>query len=99
YRYIGYNMKREFFKDKRVRWALSHAVPVQDIIDVVFKGLAKPISGPMLPGSSSNDATIPPVPYDLDRSAKLLSEAGWEDTDGSGVRSKSINGEKVPARF
>ena len=99
YRYIGYNMKREFFKDKRVRWALSHAIPVQDIIDVVFKGLARPVTGPMLPGSSSNDETITAVAFDLDRSAKLLAEAGWEDTDGSGVRSKTINGEKVPARF
>lgn len=99
YRYVGYNLKREFFKDKRVRWALSHAIPVQDIIDVVFKGMARPITGPMLPGSSSNDVSIPPVPFDLDRSGKLLAEAGWEDTDGSGVRSKTINGEKIPARF
>ena len=99
YRYIGYNMKREFFKDKRVRWALSHAVPVQNIIDVVFKGLAQRVTGPTQVGSSSYDAAIPEVPYDLERSAKLLAEAGWEDTDGSGVRSKTINGETVPARF
>ena len=99
YRYVGYNMKREFFKDKRVRWALSHAIPVQNIIDVVFKTMARPLSGPLLPGSSSNDASIPPVPFDLARSAQLLSEAGWEDTDGSGVRSKTINGQKIPARF
>ena len=99
YRYIGYNAKREFLKDKRVRWALSHAIPVQNIIDVVFKGLARPITGPMLPGSSSNDSSIMPVAFNLDQSAKMLSEAGWEDTDGSGVRSKTVNGEKIPARF
>src|SRR5260370_38944986 len=92
-------MKREFFRDKRVRLALSHAIPVQNIIDVVFKGLARPVTGPMLPGSSSNDETIAPIPFDLDRSAKLLSEAGWEDSDGSGVRSKVINGSRVPATF
>ncbi|MGQ0637415.1 MAG: ABC transporter substrate-binding protein [Planctomycetaceae bacterium] len=99
YRYIGYNLKRDFFKDKRVRWALSHAIPVQQIIDVVFKGLAERTTGPTLLGSSSYDASIPEVTFDLDRAAKLLSEAGWEATDASGVRSKVIDDERVPARF
>jgi ABC-type transport system substrate-binding protein len=99
YRYIGYNMKRELFKDKRVRWALAHAIPVQNIIDVVFKGLARRVTGPTLVGSTSYDATIPEIPFDLSRSAQLLSQAGWEDSDGSGVRSKVIAGEKVHARF
>jgi ABC-type transport system substrate-binding protein len=99
YRYIGYNMNREFFKDRHVRWALAHAIPVQNIIDIVFKGLARRTTGPTLVGSTSYDATIPEVPFDLSRSAQLLSEAGWEDSDGSGVRSKVIAGEKVHARF
>lgn len=99
YRYVGWNLEREFFKDKRVRWALSHAMPINQMIDVVLHGLAQRTTGPMLPGSSANDASIPEVPYDLDRAAELLSEAGWKDTDGSGVRSKVINDVKVPARF
>lgn len=99
FRFVGYNMKREFFKDKRVRWALSHAIPVQNIIDVVFKGLARRTTGPLLLGSTGYDETIPDVSYDLDRSAKLLSEAGWEDTDGSGIRSKTVNGQQIFARF
>jgi len=99
YRYIGYNMKRDFFKDKRVRWALAHAIPVQDIIDVVFKGLARRTTGPMLVGSTSYDAAIPEIPFDLERSAQILSEAGWEDSDGSGTRSKTVNGEKIDAKF
>lgn len=99
YRYIGYNMKRDFLKDKRVRWALSHAMPVQSMIDVVFKGLARRTTGPLLFGSSGYDSTIPEIPFDLEKSAKLLSEAGWEDSDGTGVRSKSINGQKVSAKF
>jgi ABC-type transport system substrate-binding protein len=99
FRFVGYNLKRELFKDRRVRWALSHAIPVQDIIDVVFKGLARRTTGPLLVGSTAYDATIPEVPYDLERSAELLSEAGWEERDGSGVRSKIVNGQKIPAKF
>jgi ABC-type transport system substrate-binding protein len=99
FRFVGYNMKREFFKDKRVRWALSHAIPVQNIIDVVFKGLARRTTGPLLLGSTAYDATIPEVPYDLERAAQLLSEAGWGDSDGSGIRSKTVDGQKIMARF
>lgn len=99
YRYVGYNEKRDFFKDKRVRWAISHATPVQQIIDVVFKGLARRTTGPTLYGSSSYDLSIPEVPFDLDRSAQLLSEAGWEVADGSGLRSKLVGDARVPARF
>jgi ABC-type transport system substrate-binding protein len=99
FRYVGYNQKRDLFKDKRVRWALAHAIPVDRIIDVVFKGLAVRMTGPLTYGSSAYDSSIPPVPFDLEQSAKLLSEAGWEDTDGNGVRSKTINGKKVQATF
>lgn len=99
YRYIGYNMKREFFKDRRVRWALAHAIPVDQIIEVVLKKLARRTTGPMLFGSTSYDASLPEIPFDLEKSAKLLAEAGWEDSDGSGIRSKTINAQKIPAKF
>ncbi len=99
FRMVAYNQKRDLFKDKRVRWALSHAIPVDQIIDVVFKGLAVRMTGPLTYGSSAYDSSVPPVPFDLEKSAKLLSEAGWEDTDGNGIRSKTINGKKIQATF
>ena len=99
FRYVGYNMRRDMFKDKRFRRALAHAVPVQEIIDQVFEGLAIPVSGPFLPGSSAADPTIKPIAYDLDAARKLLDEAGWKDTDNNGLRDKTINNVKVQASF
>lgn len=99
YRYIGYNFKRELFKDRRVRWALSHAIPVREIIDEVWKGLALRTTGPFLPGSSAADPTIQPVRFDLARSRDLLDAAGWVDTDDDGVRDKMIDGQKYDASF
>ena len=99
YRYVGYNLRRDVFKDKRFRQALAHATPVQRIIDNVFKGLAIPVSGPFLPGSSAADPSIEPIEFDLDKARKLLDEAGWKDTDGDGIRDKTINNVKVPASF
>ena len=99
YRYVGYNMNRDLFKDRRVRRALSHAVPVQRIIDEVWKGLAVPITGPFLPGSSASDDSIRPIAFDLDKARQLLDEAGWRDADRDGIRWQLIRGRRVPARF
>ncbi len=99
YRYVGYNLRRDLFKDRRFRQALAHATPVQQIIDNVFKGLAIPISGPFLPGSRAADPDLKPIAYDLEKARKLLDEAGWKDTDGDGIRDKMINNVKVKASF
>ena len=51
YRYLGYNVRRDLFKDKRVRMAISHAIPIDEIIEKVYFNLASRITGPFLPGS------------------------------------------------
>ena len=99
YRYIGYNMNRAIFKDRRFRTAMSYAIPVQRIIDRVWKGLAVPSTGPFLPGSSASDDSIKPIPFDLEKAKQLLEEAGWRDTDRDGIRDKMIDSRKVSAQY
>lgn len=99
YRYIGYNMNRPVFRDREFRLALAHATPLPQIIDEVFHGLAVPVSGPFLPGSSAADSSIEPISFDLDKARQLLEQAGWRDTDGDGVRDKVVDGVRVPASF
>jgi ABC-type transport system substrate-binding protein len=99
FRYLGFNVQRDLFKEKEVRWAVSHAVPVDDIIDKVYHGLAKRLSGPFLPGSTSNDESLTPVPYDLEKAKEILDLAGWKDTNGNGIRDKIIDGKPVEATF
>ncbi|HLF94046.1 MAG TPA: ABC transporter substrate-binding protein [Planctomycetota bacterium] len=99
YRYIGWNQKREIFKEKAVRTALAHAIPVQKIIDKVLYGLGKPLSGPFLPGSSAYDPSLAPIPFDADKAKKLLEGAGWKDTNNNGVRDKSILGKLFELKF
>ena len=97
--YLGYNLRREFLKEKLVRKALSHAIPVETIIAQVHKGLARRTSGPFLLGSSAYDTTVPLVPYDLDKARALLAEAGWKDSNNDGILDKTISGKLVPAKF
>ncbi|HDQ26392.1 MAG TPA: peptide-binding protein, partial [bacterium] len=53
YVYIGYNNENPLFADKKVRQALSYALDKEEIIEGVKLGLARPISGPFIPGSAA----------------------------------------------
>ncbi len=99
YRYLGFNFRRDFFKDKRVRWAISHAIPIDEIIKNIYHGLAERITGPFLPGSKANDPELKLVDYDLGKARALLDEAGWKMQEGDAFRSKTVNGQKVVAKF
>jgi peptide/nickel transport system substrate-binding protein len=99
YRYIGWNLRREIFKEKAVRTALAHAIPVQKIIDKVLYGLGRPLSGPFLPSSSSSDPGLKPLEYDIEKAKKILDDAGWKDTNGNGTRDKTINGKLFELKF
>ena len=99
YRYVGYNLNRPVFRDREFRLALAYATPVEQIIEEVFHGLAMPVTGPFLPGSVAADDSIQPIPYDPSEARRLLDEAGWRDTGGRGVRSKMIDGARIPAAF
>lgn len=99
FRYIGYNQKREFFKDRRVRQALAHAMDVDSLIQNVFKGLATRTTGIALKGSTSYDESLPEIKFDLDKARALLDEAGWKDSDNNGVRDKVVDGQKLDARY
>ena len=99
YRYVGYNLRRPLFQDREFRRALAYAVPVQQIIDKVFQGLAIPVAGPFLPGSSQADPSIKPIPFDLEKAKAILDAAGWKDTNGNGIRDKKINNETIEAKF
>ncbi len=99
YRYIGYNLNRPVFRDRDFRLALAYATPLDQIIETVFHGLAIPVSGPFLPGSSAADPSIKPIPFDPDKAKSLLEAAGWTDTDADGVRDKVVDGSRISAGF
>ena len=99
YRYIGWNLKNPLFTDPKVRMALSHAVPVDQFIKNVYYGLAQRQTGPFVEGGAFANPNITPIPFDLDKAAKLLEEAGWKDTNSDGTLDKVIDGRKVEFKF
>jgi ABC-type transport system substrate-binding protein len=77
YSYIGYNMRREIFKDRRVRMALGMALDVDKIIRYVLYDQAEKITGPFLKQTDFYNAGIKPLPYDPQQALALLEEVGY----------------------
>jgi peptide/nickel transport system substrate-binding protein len=88
YTYLGYNLKRPLFRDKRVRQALSYAIDKQEIIDGVLLGLGQIATGPYKPDTWVYNPDVRRYPYDPEKARALLAEAGWSDSDGDGILDK-----------
>jgi ABC-type transport system substrate-binding protein len=78
YTYIGYNERRELFKDRRVRTALGMAIDVNKIIKYVLFNQGERITGPFPKQTDYYDQAVKPIPYDPEGAVKLLEEAGWK---------------------
>ena len=105
YRYLGMNMRpdginyKPFFTDLRVRKAMAHLAPVEDMLDFLLYGKGERVASILPPFHKEADTTLAFVPLDLDKAKKLLDKAGWIDTDGDNIRDKIIGGEKIQFKF
>lgn len=89
YRYVGFNLRRDLWKDKKVRQALAYASVDQDkFIRDVLKGRAERVTGDYYKYSDSYNTNLKPIPYDPKKAEELLGEAGWFDSDGDGILDK-----------
>ncbi len=98
--YIGWNLREPMFQDLRVRQALAHTMNYDEMIEDLCYGLFQRCHGTFHPDSwMYPDDAAPLYTYDLDKAEELLDEAGWDDSDGDGIRDKEINGRLVPFEF
>jgi peptide/nickel transport system substrate-binding protein len=73
---LTFNNAQKPFTDKRVRQALSYAVPYNDIVKTVMKGLAQPLKSIVPPGMPTHDASVWHYNTDLGKAKQLLQAAG-----------------------
>jgi peptide/nickel transport system substrate-binding protein len=93
YTYLGYNLRRPLFADKRVRQALAYAIDEQELIDGVLLGYGEVATGPYKPDTWVYNPDVRRYHYNPEKARQLLAEAGWQDTTGDGILNK--NGQRL----
>lgn len=88
YNFIAWNNRRPLLSDRRIRTALSMCLDRAAIINSVYFGTARIITGPFTPDQSAYDPDIPPIEFKPDEAAKILASLGWRDTNGDGLLDK-----------
>jgi len=86
--YIAWNMRKPQFKDKRVRRAMTMLLDRQLILEEIFYGLGKVVTGSAFSESPEYNRDIEPWPFEPEAAQRLLDDAGWTDSDNDGVRDK-----------
>jgi ABC-type transport system substrate-binding protein len=81
YDYVGYNARRELFKDAKVRKALGMAIDVGKIIKYVLFNQGETMTGPFVKQTDYYNRKLPPLSYDPEGALRLLNEAGWKRND------------------
>lgn len=84
YTYMGYNMQRPMFADKRVRQAITYAIDKRELIDGVLMGLGQEADVPYKPGTWAYKSDVKKYTYDPAKAAALLKEAGWSQKNSEG---------------
>lgn len=85
YTYLGYNLENPLFSDVRARRAIGFAIDKREIIQAVLLGRGRVATGPFLPGTWAYNENVKASEFDPERARRLLSDAGWRDTNGDGV--------------
>ena len=90
YDYIGFNLTKDIFKDRRTRRALAHLMNRKLMNKKFHFNHSKPAAGPWYSWSDYADPSVKAIPFDPVRAGELLKAAGWRDSDKDGVLEKSF---------
>jgi peptide/nickel transport system substrate-binding protein len=93
YNCIAWNTSNPILASADVRRALAMAYDRPSIIQSLYRGEARPVTGPFTPDQPAYNSTVPPIAFDPAGASSLLERAGWRDTNGDGVRDQ--NGRKL----
>ena len=87
--HLDLNCAGPILRDVRVRRAIALATDREELSTKIYDGIWLPAYGDDHPGSPYyTDAPRKMNPFDPQRAAHLLREAGWVDRDGDGIRER-----------
>lgn len=85
YNCIVWNLTDPLLSDVRVRRALAMAFDRPTVIEQLFHGQARAVTGPFTPDLRENNPEAIPIDFNPSAATALLASAGWKDSDGDGV--------------
>ena len=85
-----FNMnKRPELNDQKVRQAFAYAIDRNELVEKIQRGAGKPGNIGMLPEEHIwYNPDQPEYAFNVEQAEMLLESAGWEDTDGDGIRDR-----------
>lgn len=85
--------------DKNLRQAMAYAIDNDAVGAKYYQGLRRRANSPIIPNFSDYyNEDLEGYPFDPDRANEVLDEAGYEDTDGDGIR-ETPEGEELVINF
>lgn len=76
--YLGFNVQKEPLDNTLVRQAVAYGLNTQDVIDIVYNGVASPTHNTMLtPGLFGYEPDTIQYDYNVDKAKEILAEAGY----------------------
>jgi peptide/nickel transport system substrate-binding protein len=85
YNCILWNLTDPILSDARVRRALAMSFDRDTVVEKIYHGQARPVSGPFTVDDRANNPAVVPIEFNPTAAAALLRSAGWNDSDGDGV--------------
>lgn len=86
--WIAWNTDRAPVNDPRVRRAVLMGIDRDALTQALFGEVGEPALTPFPKRLREHSPGVRPIPFDPQRAAQLLEQAGWRDTDGDGIREK-----------
>lgn len=77
YTYMGFNLRKEKFKNKKIREAINYAIDKQKLIDLLFFSHGKICNGPFMPNSPVYPNNYKPKGYNPEKAKEILKELGF----------------------
>jgi ABC-type transport system substrate-binding protein len=99
YGYIGWNLRKELFKDRDTRLALYELMNRTEMNKKFRFDMSLLATGPWYQQSVYADSAIKAVPFDPKNAGELFKKAGWVVSKENGVLEKTIDGKKTPFKF
>jgi peptide/nickel transport system substrate-binding protein len=97
YNFIAWNNRHELLRDRDIRRALTMCVPVEAMVQDLYHGTARLMSGPFTPDDWAFNPRVEPVRFNVEEAKRIFASKGWRDTDKDGILEK--NGRKFSLEF